>query len=86
MSASEDYERWKGYAAWNVDGAYEGHCRGGPYDGQKLKWNEPRYPIQMFCSTAEYTREHLQQVFDNIEKYHGTEYVFSQSTWVWMGK
>ncbi len=76
-------ERYKGYAAWNVDGAYDGRCLGGPYDGQRLQWKEPRFPIQMYCSTAEYPADVMQKLWDNMHKYNNTSYVFQDSTWVW---
>lgn len=84
MSAAEDYARWKDYAAWDVSGSFEGVCRGGPYDGQKLKWSEPHFMIRVFCSTAEYTPEQLNRLFENIRQFDRTQYVWTDSTWVWM--
>ncbi len=76
-------ERHLGYAAWRVGGAYDGRCLGGPYDGQRLQWDERRFPIKMFCSTAEYPPETLKKIFADMDKYNHSHYVFQDSTWVW---
>lgn len=79
-------ERYRGpYYIGHVkgDGYFNGTCRGGPYDGQLMSWNEPTYGIVMSMSTAEHSAEELKTIFDRIHEYNHTRYVWRDSTWVW---
>lgn len=58
---------------------YFGRCLGGPWNGQHVGHDQPRYPIQIWFSTGEIT----QQQWDFANKYQDTFYSFEDSTWVW---